>query len=77
MIYVKIQRKRTYEGMYSIVKAALLLWVCESCEPEKDEAPENAAAGEARSRAVTRVAIDFIVVVLDIMRWISAIETEG
>jgi hypothetical protein len=69
MIYVKSQRKRTYEGTYSIVMPALLLWVCESCEPEKDEVPENAAAGEATSRAVTKVAIDFIVYVLSFLKY--------
>jgi hypothetical protein len=54
----------TYEGMYSIVRAALLAWVCANWEPENEDEEENAAAGDVRSKAAAAVATDFMVISL-------------
>jgi hypothetical protein len=52
----------TYDGMYSMVRP--LLFEAETpttWEPEKDDAPEKAAAGEATRKAPAAIAkIDFI-----------------
>lgn len=60
LVTVVIHRKRTHDGMYSMVKTALLLGACDSWDPEKEEDVENASEDARRREAVTRVAMDFM-----------------